>query len=171
MIRAVMDGRERWFDRIDTPGVEGRDDILRASLEKAADDLQRALGEAGRWKWGRLHTLELRHPLGGGGRAFAFYFNRGPIPVPGHNQSVNKMEFDGASFAVLHGPSMRQITDLADLNRSLAILPGGQSGIPASPHYADLMPPWLAGRYHALLMDRAQIDKVSEGRLVLEPHR
>jgi len=168
MIRSVMDGRERWFDRVDTPGVEGRDDILGASLEKAADDLQRTLGEAGGWNWGRLHTLELRHPLGGA-RALAFYFNRGPVPVPGHNQSVNKMEFDGSSFAVLHGPSMRQITDLGDLNRSLAILPGGQSGIPASPHYADLMPLWLAGRYHPLLMDRAEIDKVSEGRLVLTP--
>ena len=54
-------------------------------------------------------------------------------------------------------------------DRSLAVLPGGESGIPASPHYADLMGLWLDGRYHPLLMDREEIDDAVEGRLVLNP--
>jgi penicillin amidase len=79
------------------------------------------------------------------------------------------MEYDESDFRVLHGPSMRQITDFSDLDHSLAVLPGGQSGIPASPHYADLMPLWLAGEYHPFPMARQEIDRVAESRLVLSP--
>jgi penicillin G amidase len=170
MLEAALERHPRWFDRVDTPGVEGRDDVLRAGLEKSVDELRRTLGgEPRTWTWGRVHTLEFQHPLGRGSSLLGFYFNRGPFPVPGHNESVNKMEFGDEGFAVIQGPSMRQITDFSDLDRSVAVLPGGQSGIPSSPHYADLMALWLAGRYHPLLMDRDEIDQVVEGRLVLNP--
>jgi len=171
MIAAVLaGGHDHWFDHVDTPGVEGRDDVLRGSLERAVAELTTLLGgEPRTWAWGRIHTLELEHPLGKASRILGFYFDRGPFPVPGHNQTVDKMEFGEASFQVLHGPSMRQITDFSDLGHSLAVLPGGQSGIPASPHYADLTPLWLAGEYHAFPMDRAEVDAVAEARLVLAP--
>jgi penicillin amidase len=171
MMRAVLaGGHERWFDRTDTPAVEGRDDVLRTALEESVAELRRRLGgDPGSWRWDRLHTLELQHPLGRASSLLGFYFNRGPYPVPGHSQSVNKMEYDDESFRVLHGPSMRQITDFSSLERSLAVLPGGESGIPASPHYADLTPLWLKGEYHPLLMERNAILAVSEGRQVLEP--
>ena len=80
-----------------------------------------------------------------------------------------KFAVDEADFEVRDGPSMRQITDLGDLERSLAVLPMGQSGIPASPHYDDMLPLWLSGGYHPFAMDRTNIDKNAEGRLVLEP--
>ena len=121
------------------------------------------------WRWGRLHTITFRHALGRGSRLLARYFDRGPFAVPGHTSTVNKMEFDEADFEVRDGPSMRQITDLGDLERSLAVLPMGQSGIPASPHYDDMLPLWLSGGYHPFTMDRANIEKNVEGRLVLEP--
>ncbi len=171
MIATVMaGGHDRWFDRVDTPGVEGRDDILRDTFEKTVAELSGTLGgEPRTWAWGRLHTLELEHPLGRASQILGFYFDRGPFPVPGHNQSVDKMEYAESDFRVLHGPSMRQITDFSDLDRSLAVLPGGESGIPASPHYADLTPLWLAGEYHAFPMERAAVDAVAESRLVLTP--
>jgi penicillin G amidase len=173
MMHAVLSGghaHDHWFDRAETPAVEGRDDVLRAALEGAAAELRGRLGgEPRTWRWDRLHTLELQHPLGRASRLLGFYFNRGPYPVPGHNQSVNKMEYDDTSFRVLHGPSMRQITDFSSLERTLAVLPGGESGIPSSPHYADLTPLWLKGQYHPLLMERGAIEAVAEGRQVLEP--
>ena len=49
------------------------------------------------------------------------------------------------------------------------MLPAGQSGLRASRHYGDLLKLWLAGEYHPFLMDRPEIEKVAEGRLVLEP--
>lgn len=116
-----------------------------------------------------MHTLELRHPLGRASRLLGLYFNRGPLPVPGHNATVNKMEFGEEDFRVVHGPSMRQLTDLGDLDAALAVLPAGQSGLPASPHYDDLQPLWLSGRYHPFPLSRAAIEPLVEGRLVLEP--
>jgi len=171
MIRAALSpGRAAWLDRADTPAVEGRDEVFRAAFTKAVRELREALGgpPAG-WAWGRLHTLELQHPLGRSSRLLGAYFNRGPFPVPGHNGTVNKAEFPEEHWRVQHGPSMRQITDFADLDAALAVLPGGQSGIPASPHYDDLTPLWLAGEYHPFPLDRAAVDAVASSKLVLRP--
>jgi penicillin amidase len=171
MLTAVMaEGPESWFDRVDTKAVETRDDVLASAFTKAVADLAARLGpDPASWTWGRLHTIEMQHPLG---RASAFLrplFNRGPFPVSGHTGAVNKGEFPEEDFRIKSGPSMRQITDLGDPARALGIIPSGQSGLPASPHYDDLLPLWRAGEYHPLLMDRADILKVTEARLVLTP--
>jgi penicillin amidase len=89
--------------------------------------------------------------------------------VPGHNGTVNKAEFPEEHWRVQHGPSMRQITDFGDLDGALAVLPGGQSGIPASPHYDDLADLWLSGDYHPFPLGRAAVDAVAASRLVLAP--
>jgi penicillin amidase len=172
MIRTVMvtGGPQHWLDRVDTPEVEGRDDVVRAAFTKGVRDLQERLGGAPpQWSWGRLHTLEMQHPLGRASRALAWYFNRGPFAMAGHTNTVNKAEFPEEHWRVVHGPSMRQITDLGDLDGALAVLPAGQSGIPASRHYDDLLPLWLAGQYHPFPLDRAAIDRIAESRLVLTP--
>jgi penicillin amidase len=172
MMHAVIENAAlwRWFDRADTQGVEDRDAILRSAFEKAVRELREQLGgEPKSWSWGRLHTLELQHPVGRASRLLRPYFNRGPFAVPGSSATVNKMEYEEADFRVLHGASMRQITDFADLNASLAVLPAGQSGIPASPHYDDQLPLWLAGAYHPRPIDAAAIDKVAAHRLRLLP--
>lgn len=171
MLTEVMArGPERWFDRVDTEGVETKDDTLRAALEKAVAELGTRLGpDPSAWTWGRLHTIELQHPLGRASALLGFFFNRGPFPLAGHTSTVNKGEFKEEDFRVRHGPSMRQITDLRDPARALAVLPAGQSGLPASPHYDDQLPLWLAGEYHPLLMDREDIERAAEARLVLRP--
>jgi penicillin amidase len=171
MLTAVMtDGPAAWFDRVDTPAEETKDDAVRAAFAKAVDDLSSRLGpHPAAWTWGRLHTVELQHPVGRASAALAPLFNRGPFPLSGHTSVVNKGEFPEEDFRIKSGPSMRQITDLGDLPRALAVIPSGQSGLPASAHYDDLLPLWMAGEYHPLLMDRADIEKVAEGRLVLTP--
>jgi penicillin G amidase len=172
MIRQVLGaGPARWFDRIDTPGVvEDRDAIVREAFAATVRELTQRLGDdPASWRWERLHTITFRHALGRGSRLLGLFFDRGPFPVPGHSLSVNKMEFPERDFGVLYGPSMRQIHDLQDLERSLAVLPMGQSGHPGSPHYDDLLPLWLAGSYHPYLMNEAAIEKDAEAHLVLEP--
>ncbi len=172
MIRQVMSaGPEHWFDRVDTKDVvEDRDSVVRSAFSSAVRELTRELGDdPATWRWQRLHTITFRHALGRGSRLLAFFLDRGPFAVPGHSFSVNKMEFPESDFGVTQGPSMRQITDLADPERSLAVLPMGQSGHPASRHYDDLLPLWLAGRYHPFLMDRTGIEQNAEATLVLEP--
>ena len=163
------EGRTDWFDRTDTPQRETEADIVRDALAKAIVDLEERLGpDPAEWRWGDLHTLEFVHPLGRLA-ALAPYFNIGPFPVPGHSNTVNKMQFKPEDWKVYHGPSMRQITDVSDLDNSLGVLPTGQSGVRASSHYDDLAPLWLNGEYHPLLMERARIEEVAEATLTLFP--
>ncbi|MCH9046047.1 MAG: penicillin acylase family protein [SAR324 cluster bacterium] len=82
---------------------------------------------------------------------------------------MNKGQFKDETYRVGLGPSTRQITDMGDPGRALGIIPTGQSGIPASPHYNDLMPLWREGRYVPLLIDRQAIGKVAAARQVLRP--
>ncbi len=59
--------------------------------------------------------------------------------------------------------------DVGDWDKSLAVLPGGQSGHPASEHYQDGLVDWRNGRYHPMLFTRERIEQESEGITLLEP--
>jgi penicillin amidase len=170
MMRAVLErGPERWWDDTRTQAVEDRDAILRQTFAAAVAELKEQLGGApAEWRWGRLHTLTLSHPLG---RVplLGRYFDRGPFAVAGATSTVNKMEYRERDFRVAHGPSMRQITDFADLDTALAVLPGGESGIPASPHYDDHAALWQRGEYHPFPLSRAAVERVTAHRLTLVP--
>jgi len=171
MVRAALEGRTpSWIDDTRTPAVEDRAAIVRRAFDRAVDELRGCCGaDPARWTWGSRHTLELKHPMGAQA-LLRMYFNRGPFPVGGHVLTVNKAEFpDGALYNVTGSPSMRQIVDLGRPHDALSVIPAGQSGIPASPHYDDQAALWRRGEYHPLLMDRAAIDAVAEGTLVLEP--
>jgi penicillin amidase len=58
---------------------------------------------------------------------------------------------------------------MGDLSRSAMIFPPGQSGQVGSPHYDDLIEPWLQGEYCPMLWTREQVEQEVEGRLRLEP--
>jgi penicillin amidase len=172
MMRAVAEhGPDRWWDDTRTPAVEDRDLILRRTFAAAVTDLRGTLGgEPATWRWGRLHTLTLTHPLSAV-PLLGRYFDRGPFAVPGATSTVNKMEYRERDFRVAHGPSMRQITDFANLDASLAVLPGGESGIPASPHYDDHAALWRRGEYHPFPLSRPAVEAVTAHRLTLVPAR
>jgi penicillin G amidase len=171
MIRAALFGEAgAWLDDVRTPAVEGRDDILRRALARALEELRACCGDdPARWTWGSRHRLELRHPMARNGGALGLYFNLGPYPAPGHALTVDKAEFADADYRVLAGPSMRQLVDMGRVADAWSVIPAGQSGIRASPHYGDQLALWRAVEYHPLLMDRAAIDAVAEGTLTLEP--
>ncbi len=59
--------------------------------------------------------------------------------------------------------------DVGDWDNSLAVLPGGQSGNPASAHYQDGLVDWQNGRYHPMLFSRDRIEKETEDITLLEP--
>jgi penicillin amidase len=101
------------------------------------DALGAALDEVGDRTWGELHTLVLAHPLA---RipGLDTVFVAAAIPFGGDDQTVAQGGFDpqlGYRPSVI--PSVRAVYDLGDLERSTSVLPGGISGNPASPHWAD----------------------------------
>ncbi|GIV87729.1 MAG: peptidase S45 [Chloroflexus sp.] len=169
MILARM--AERPLDQVDDWLGGGRSwgGVLRAALSQAIAELSARLGpDPTRWQYGRFHTLTLRHPLGSV-PALTPLFNRGPWPMGGDIDTVNHCYIprDIAGMTIYNAPSLRFIFDLSDWDNARAILPAGQSGHPASSHYADMTDAWRAGAYHPLVWSRAAVERYTDDVLVL----
>jgi penicillin amidase len=148
--------------------------VLRDAFESTVAYLGEAFGpDPGRWRWGALHQVPWRHPLGAASPLLERLLNlsRGPFPAGGDEDTPNQAgcnvwrEFE-ATFALA---SYRQLFDVGEWDRSLFVLPPGQSGHPGSPHYADLLEPWRNVEYEPLLFSRAAIEQVVEERAELLP--
>jgi penicillin amidase len=136
--------------------------LLANTLSGAVAHLEKLLGnDHANWTWGSLHRIEFRHPLGQAA------WNRGPIARPGDSNTVNATS--GANFQQTNGASYRQILDLADWDRSVMTNVPGESGNPESPHYADLLDDWAAGRYHPMPYSRKAVEAVTVERIALVP--
>lgn len=153
-------------DRVGPDSV--RNGLLTATLQEAWQELSKLQGSDPKaWSWGKLHVVRFRHPLDRlpGGEPF----NLGPIERPGDGFTVNSTGFGSNSFEQTGGASFREILDLSDWDRSLAINTPGQSGTPGEQHYSDLLPLWAEGKYFPLLYSREAIEKHLEQRFVLQP--
>jgi penicillin G amidase len=149
------------------------DSLLLESLRDGVEQLRRELGDdPSGWHWGRLHRLTMRHALGGV-RPLHLLFNGptvalgGDIHTPCATGWVPTQPFAAGAWA----PSVRVIFDFADLSRSRSSYPGGQSGHPKHRHYLDLFPLWHAGDFYPVLLNREEIEREAEARLLLEPGR
>ena len=151
-------------------GKEGRDAMLKKSYAEAVDSLGNRYGDAPvDWHWGRLHTATFDHPLGSV-QPLDRLFNAGPVAAPGGVNTVFATSYDpGASFDVDSLSSMRMIVDLSNLNNSLQIHTTGESGQPLDKHYNDMVLLWRDVQYSPMYFDRALLDKIKEGLLVLVP--
>jgi len=113
-------------------------EALRAALQEA---IELAEGRT----WGEIHALRLAHPLA---RIPGLdqLFTAATIPYGGDESTICQGAMDplkGHTPAVI--PSWRAVWDLGDLERSVAVVPSGVSGNPASPHWADQSPLYAAG--------------------------
>jgi penicillin amidase len=165
LLGLIKEAPADWFD--------GRSwqEVMEQSLEEAVAALRRSLGDdMSRWTWGRVHYALFEHVLGRV-RALRPLFNRGPVPVGGDMNTVAQASYIGSRPYVVYSytASYRQIIDLSDFDRSVAILPGGQSGHPASRHYSDMIDAWRWLEYHPLLFDRGEIERQAAGKLTLMP--
>ena len=167
--RLVSDENSPWFDDVTTDSVESRDDIIRKSLLEAVTEVRERLGTDPRlWRWGSLHTVELRHPFGIRPPLNAI-FNVGPFPFGGASTALMSGEYSfNTPYTVSVGPSYRQIFNLGDPSSARVVLPPGQSGHAFHPQYDDQTQLWLNGSYRTALSDpRAG----RWDRLTLEPAR
>jgi len=171
--RALPQVLERLATRDDSWLLDGRtgDGLLSEAWEAAIAELRAELGDdVSNWRYGRYHTLTLRHPLGASA-ALAPLLNRGPFPIGGDSDTVrmghSPRQFAGQPFCI--APSYRQICDLSNWDRSLSIHPVGQSGQPGSKHYADLVEAWRTMQYHPMAWSRARVEDAAVDRLTLEP--
>jgi penicillin amidase len=159
-----------WWDNITTDGIETREEILKTVFHQAISDLEHQLGDnIADWRWGGVHQLEHKHPMGEVALLRKF-FNIGPFEVDGANEVLNNLQcpIDSTGvYSVKGGPSTRRIIDFSNIENSRAILPTGQSGNPFSKHYKDQAEKYVKGIYIPMLLDENQLKK-SKDHLVLK---
>jgi penicillin amidase len=146
--------------------------ILEQTLAAAVRQLEERLGpDPAAWTWGALHTADLAHPLARAGRLPGAdpLARLGPQPRGGSGDTVGAAPYGTASFTQNSGASLRLVLDVGGWDNSVAMNSPGQSGDPASPHYADLYQAWARGGNVPLLYTRERIEAVAEHRLVLQP--
>lgn len=149
LLELMQDPGNAWWDDRSTPGVrERRDDIIRASLAAAWRSVTGRLGPPGpAWRWGGSRHAFVRHLLG------IAPLSRANVPVTGGPGSVSPSFGDGN-----HGASWRMVVELGDQVRAWGTYPGGQSGNPVSPRYADNLGKWSAGTLDSLRFPRRPDD-------------
>jgi penicillin amidase len=164
-----------WWDDVTTEGtIETRDAILVRALTDGYNNAVTGLGaERETWRWGAMHTSTFEsNPLGLSGiDLIENYVNRGPVETGGCDICVNATAYD-AEFddpTVNWVPSMRMIIDLGNLSASQTMHTTGQSGHPASEHYADMIDSWRTIQYHPTLWTREQVEGAAAATLVLRP--
>jgi len=150
-------------------GPAGRDAVVAQALAKAEETLRERLGpNRSRWTWGRLHVMEFEHPLGRV-RALRGIFNAPAPPTGGDAFTVNNGGFSVKTFRQVVVASYRQILDVGEWDRSMAIHTTGQSGLPFHHHYRDFVTPWAAGQYHTLPFAVRRVREIVESSLTLAP--
>jgi len=171
LLDLLRDADSPWWVDPATGQRREPDTVVRQALCRAIDALRSELGQdMAQWRWGRLHRAVFGHPLGQK-KPLHLLFNKGPFPMPGGLDTLQRAIFEPRfpPPPVHTVAAWRQVIVLGDWERSLVVYPGGQSGHPSSPHYADLIPLWLKGAYHPMLWERTSVEQHMETRLILEP--
>ena len=173
MYQIANEPQSPWWDNVNTPEKETREDILRQALAEALAWLQEnQSGDMASWQWGDLHQAPfISDPLGKSGVGLVeSLVNRGPFPADGGNSLVNAMSWDLENPALVNRhPSMRMLVDMGDFEASQMVIPTGQSGHPGNPYYDDQAPLWLNGEYHPMLWSQEAVAAAAVDTLVLQP--
>lgn len=133
-------------------------------------DLTDLLGAAEQdWAWGRLHQARLAHPAGPAmsdtAREQAAI---DPLPRGGSSDTVGATTYL-PDFTQSSGATFRLVVDVGEWDNSVVMNSPGQSGDPASPHYADLFALWAGDGAVPLLYSRDRIEVVADERIRLVP--
>ena len=142
------------------------------SLQAAGDFLSAQLGpDETQWAWGRLHGLLLGSDLS----TFEIYDYDNPAPGDplfandGGLFTVDVANPGTDNFVQTAGPSTRFVCEASTNGPTCTIqLPGGQSGDINSPHYEDLLFPYLANEPMPLVFDIEEAEANAEDTINFE---
>ncbi|TFV97442.1 penicillin acylase family protein [Algoriphagus kandeliae] len=162
-----------WWDNVHTPEKETASEIFAESLKITLEELEAQLGKnVNSWYWEKVVVAEHPHPLGSK-KPLDKLFNVITSPIPANDESINKLAFklNGEGiYRVTSGPAMRILLDFMDVDRSLSVLPTGQSGNRFSKHYKDQASLYAKGKYRYQLMDKEDILEESKDPLIFKPN-
>ncbi len=136
------------WDDSRTPHRETFDWIAIRSFIETMREISKIYGDVrdSSWRYGAIHTISFPH-IFGENELMRPVMNLGPFEVGGSQTTINNTEWAIASpYATRVAASMRVISDMND-SLQYSVVPGGSSGQPLSPHYADQLQLWLKGGY------------------------
>jgi penicillin amidase len=164
MFELLKDDPAGWF------APSKRPERIQTAMRLALDDLSARLGpNPAKWRWGDIHTLTLRHPLGKR-PPLSEVFDDGPHPIGGSSHTINNQwTSPTGTYEATAGANCRIAADLGTPElRIINCL--GQSGHPGSEHYRDQLDDWLHGRQHVQTLDWKQVEAAAKHRLELAPN-
>jgi penicillin amidase len=136
-----------------SPARERRTRVLAALPGALAGAWAAAVRESGpdpaQWRWGDQHRAVRLHPLSGAGvpTELSPDASAHSVPLGGDADTIAVGSYrwrQGSPFTVTALSVYRQVVDLGDPGAASFVIPGGASGDPASPHYADQFARWAA---------------------------
>jgi penicillin amidase len=172
LLNVIENKKEAWCDQPQTSVVETCEQLSNIALDKALVYLSKRYGnDINQWQWGNAHPAVGSHHPFGQIPYLAKYFNIS-IPSGGDGNTVNvgKMSFGNLSepYSSDVAPGMRAIYDFSDLNQSVFIAFGGQSGWVQSKRYKEYTNLWSKGNYLPLSLTPNELKPY---KLELNPSR
>ena len=146
---------------------EQLDDALDAAWHRCVD----AMGpDPSAWRWGDIHRARFAHPLGRHARPRAVVRRR---RAPARRRRADREQRRVRGRRPLRRLRRPRRGGWSTTSRTStpaeAILPTGQSGNPASPHWNDQTDAWAAGELRPLPFTRAAVEDAATERLTLVP--
>lgn len=155
LLRWIIDENSpRWLPS----GAGSYADLIRtcdAESRAALSDPKRLGPDASKWRWGNVFSADFQHPLAAapliGGQFAVRYTN-----VNGSGQTPNVGQF----------VSMRLIASPGNWDETRHVIPLGQSGNPASPHFRDQFEFWRTGNPVLFPFSKEAIGKAAQSSTV-----
>ncbi len=166
----LMAGDSPWFDNVNTPETETRDDVLHQAGLQVAARLTIALGgDPAKWQWGKIHHLDFYSPIARKGLARTL-LGGGSYPADGSGDTLRRAKFVFNEFSNINVmASLRMVVDMGDADKVLAVLPGGVTGRQFDPHTTDQIPAYINGDEVYWWFSDQQIQAHQRHELVLKP--
>ncbi len=160
----VQQRPDGWFEG-------GWDAEIAAALAEAVKQLIEWRGpDTDHWSWGAVRPLTFKHPVGER-KPLDKVFNLGPFPWGGDANTVSQAAVSFLDPTANSGfvASMRMSVEVGDWDGNRFVLPGGQSGNPMSPHYADQLDLYRTGKSISIAWTSEKIRATTVASLELLP--
>ena len=175
----IADGNNAWYDDVNTPEKETRDQIIVKSFNDAMNWLTQNYGaNPDDWAWGKVHLVRLPHFALDGVPTLGQIFGSGTYAAPGDPFTVDlaysaNFSYDDLSktksFNVWVAAQQRQIIDLSNWDLMQAVDSTGQNGNLFNPQREDQTPLWVTGKYYTVPFSKDAVDKSAADTLMLNP--
>jgi penicillin amidase len=133
---------------------------------------QRGGDDPSAWKWAAVHRTNARHTLAATLPDLGRTLDPPRAAVGGDADTLQCASFalnEAAAFDITSLSVYRQTVDLTDIAGASFVVPGGVSGLPGTPHYADQLDLWRRHERIPMHYQEDDVLKAAEHTLTLAP--